>query len=201
MTNKPGFIKHKKLAKTLRVITVVLFWLTLVGLILSLISSIVIRALSDTTINSVFNSIKGNLGFTIGNFLTFDIPEGQWDGVNLKPIVSAILTLTTLAEAILIVILKYLIIILRNVEANNPFALENAKAIKIIGIATVVASGAIQIAYAYSAYVAIEAFKITNIGVNFSINVNMLFMGLLIILLSEIFRYGAYLQQEYDETL
>jgi len=38
-------------------------------------------------------------------------------------------------------------------------------------------------------------------GVYYSINTTMIMTGLLMLILSGIFRYGAYLQEEYDATL
>lgn len=70
-----------------------------------------------------------------------------------------------------------------------------------IGYTLIAGSIVIPVSKAYVINKIISTFDLYNVRAVYTINVEILFIGILLILLSTIFHYGAYLQQEYDTTL
>lgn len=72
----------------------------------------------------------------------------------------------------------------------------------IIGIVLLNASWIFKVIETVTASVIITAFSIPNISISYNIvDSTILFMGLLVLILAGVFKYGSYLQNEYDATL
>lgn len=96
----------------------------------------------------------------------------------------------------------YLKGILSAVEKGRPFAPGNARRLSLIGIVFLISSLLLTNLQATLVYKILHAANAAGMfSVNFTVNTTMLFAGLLLLILSGIFRYGAYLQEEYDATL
>jgi flagellar basal body-associated protein FliL len=92
--------------------------------------------------------------------------------------------------------------VLKAIENGEPFQSNNARRISSIGIVFLVGSFFVGTAQASTADVIIHAMGLTEVlTVNYSANSIMIAAGLLMLILSGIFRYGSYLQEEYDVTL
>ena len=121
----------------------------------------------------------------------------------------------TLAVALLVIgITCYMIKLLRKVLApmmvGQPFDGTVSKNIKKLGIAVIVNGLAIDIAesvmsslafYMYDIADLILSDNINKIMVNSEISLDSVLVGVLVIMLSYVFRYGEQLQQQADETL
>jgi len=121
----------------------------------------------------------------------------------------------TLVVALLVIgITCYMIKLLRKVLApmivGQPFDGTVSKNIKKLGIAVIVNGLAIDIAesvmssmafYMYDIAELILSDNISKIMVNSEISLDSVLVGVLVIMLSHVFRYGEQLQQQADETL
>jgi len=59
----------------------------------------------------------------------------------------------------------------------------------------------LKIAEGITAMAIIDSLEIKNVDVTFTVDGAMLLTGFLVLILAGIFRYGSYLQDEYDATL
>lgn len=121
----------------------------------------------------------------------------------------------TLVVALLVIgITCYMIQLLRKVLApmivGQPFDGTVSKNIKKLGIAVIVNGLAIDIAesvmssmafYMYDIAELILSDNISKIMVNSELSLDSVLVGVLVIMLSHVFRYGEQLQQQADETL
>ena len=121
----------------------------------------------------------------------------------------------TLVVALLVIgITCYMIQLLRKVLApmivGQPFDGTVSKNIKKLGIAVIVNGLAIDIAesvmssmafYMYDIAELILSDNISKIMVNSEVSLDSVLVGVLVIMLSHVFRYGEQLQQQADETL
>lgn len=91
---------------------------------------------------------------------------------------------------------------MKTIESEKPFQKENSNRISYIG-ACIIGLSVVNIAYGLIGWAAIEPKLLPGFNGNFIIQLHLEYvvLGALIIFLSWIFRYGAYLQQEYDETV
>src|SRR4030042_1844729 len=113
-------------------------------------------------------------------------------------VVSAAISLLFLMS---IVISHNLRLLLKTVANDRPFEKNNAKRLFIISIVLIIGSVVWKIIEGVYALTIVNILKIESIDVNFTIDGAMLLTGFLILILAGVFRYGSYLQDEYDTTL
>jgi hypothetical protein len=91
--------------------------------------------------------------------------------------------------------------ILREVENAKPFSPANAGRLGKMGILVIVTSVVYRIGQAAALSAMIDVAGLEDISVNYLPNTDMVFVGILLFILAGIFKYGSYLQDEYDATL
>lgn len=196
----PSLVKYKKLSKSVFVILKVVYWIALVLTVIAFLLSIGVRFLPDDF--SFFNyTTDGVFGISPDNIIQFEIARESIEGVNLIPIYSALLIGIFISLLLVTIVLRQLKGITKNVTDSNPFHEKNAKGVLYIGYTVIAGSLLIPISKAYTVNQIIHTFDLTNVRAVYTINVEVLFIGILLILLSSIFHFGAFLQQEYDTTL
>lgn len=192
--------KNRKLVKVLRILSQVGLWASAAAILILLSLAVYMTSTHSAGIfqgipdnhNLVYSGIVIRLGLTLSNVA----PQ------QIQTIVTQILFSAAAYACIFGGVLFFLSGILKNVENRLPFAPENARRISAMGVVFLVGSLVTGLAQAITAGSAIHALGLTEVmDVNYSINTPMLMNGLLMLILSGIFRYGAYLQEEYDATL
>ena len=139
----------------------------------------------NVRISSIVNAVDPDLFDQVVNIKRFIVTG----------LIGAILN-TTFVTFILIQLSK----LLGNVK-EEPFNLQNSLILKSLGIGYFVASIVLK---TYQSVVSNAAFQTVGIdqhGTAIGINLQYVFMGVLILILSYIFSYGSYLQEEHDATL
>lgn len=189
--------KSKKLVNVLHILATVSFIFSLVvtallfaGLIVS--QFIELPALSSEFFNSSFifdNTFKFNLSFV--------------EGGDLRPVFNRVMITGVLALGYLSGASYLLKLILANVKADNVFVEENSKYIKYFGYSLIVFSAIMSGMrfFVASAIMNVIDFPGGHFGANFGFDFQTIFIGLIIVLLSQIFAYGTHLQNEYDATV
>ena len=186
----------KGLAGTLYIIFKVFFWAAIIFAAAFALGALVTVFLpSDLLKTANIEAMRLSLGSTISFSL------GDLGVVSFKPVLLAILISCAVALPLLATIFWQLTGILKAVKEDRPFADENAKRLIIIGIVSLNASWVTKVLETVTASVIMKTFSIPNITIGFTIDITMLFMGLLVLILAGVFKYGSYLQGEYDATL
>jgi len=201
MSNQPSLIKHKKLASVLRVLATAGFWLSVVMMVVSFVGSIGLRFVPENTLNEFFLSSNGSMSVGL-DIIYIEITKEMLKEATIAPVMTSLLIFVFFASILLAVVCRQLVKVLKNVQNGEPFAKENAKSISIMGVAMIISSVVLSNASSYFMSTMIHSFKLENIVANTSSpDTNLLLTGLLLLILGEIFKYGAYLQNEYDSTL
>lgn len=199
MSNNVCVPRIKKMVRVLIPVMKIFLWILSIGFVLSLIAGIAMNFIPE----NIFTLEKAdNLGFVLSQdgLIRYKVDNASI-GISLRPIYQLVAFMASIGTVALAIILKRLIALLRTVEKDQPFSEENSKHLTIIGSVLLLGSIGFRILGAMIANEVIKTFKITNINVNLSIDMFMALTGLLILILAGIFRYGNYLQQEYDSTL
>lgn len=102
--------------------------------------------------------------------------------------------------AIFILSAVFLTGLLRSVETGDPFAMENAARLRNIGI-TLIAGAVFSPAINSLTVILATHTNLLDVKSNSMIDFTLLLCGLLVIILSGIFAYGARLQREHDQTV
>lgn len=187
----------KRLAGILYVIFKVFFWFSIAASAAFALGALVTGFLPSELLKGVnTESFRLSLGSIIR--FTLNNSGGQ---TNFKPVLLAILISCAIVFPLVSAICWQLAGILKTVKEDRPFAGENANRLVIIGIILLNAAWINKVIEAVTAYVTITTFRIPNVTIAFTIDTTMLFMGLLVLILAGVFKYGSYLQSEYDATL
>lgn len=200
MNYKPVMLKIKRYSHNLRIVMNVFYWAAIVAACGSLIATIVIKLISDSHFVLKESSI-GHLGFSLDGLIKYNVDEAALQGINLKNIYMAIMIMSALISILIIPVLKQIVLILKSVDEDNPFAKENAKRLTIVGIIFIFSSFLIPTFEVFVARTMIYTLKIPNVSTNYTVNIVLILTGLMMFILSGIFMYGSYLQHEYDETV
>lgn len=199
MLNHSEMQKIKRYSRVLRYVMSAFYWIALVVAGVSLIAAITVIFIPDS--NFVIGSRNsGRLQAILGDLVNFDLTEAA-QGISMKDVCVTILFMAVLALVLAAFVAKKLVHILKSVDNDTPFEKENAERIHAIGTIFVLGSFFIPAFEYIPARVMLNLLKAENIGLNYSVNVYMALAGLLLFILSGIFKYGSYLQDEYDETV
>lgn len=200
MRSRDYLEKYGKLTKALRILSRIGFWVSLV------LTAVLLPAATVLL-------MSGRLGISVA------LPENLMlvDGViryniamladSLSPadataIIARVLFSIAVYAAVVGATLFFLCKILHSVEQGNPFDGKTPGRLSAIGVIFLAGSVLVGIAQANIASVLIHAMNLTeSISAYYTINDMMVISGLLLLILSAIFRYGSYLQEEYDATL
>lgn len=91
--------------------------------------------------------------------------------------------------------------ILRHVIDANPFAIQNGRSLGVIGIYITVFAFLKPVAMFFFYSHMIDVFALKGYHVLYKIDLFLVFVGVMVALLSQLFKYGSFLQTEFDETL
>lgn len=200
MNYKNKMKKIRSYSHSLRKVMNVFYWVSIIASCGSLIAAIIIKFMSSS--HFVINETNtGHSGFSLDGLIKYDLNEVVLQGVNTKNIYISIMIMSALIFILLIPAFKYLTLILKTVEENKPFAIENSKRISSIGFLLMIGAFLIPAIQVFVANIIIDTLKIQHISTNYSVNINLILVGFMMFILSGIFKYGSYLQQEYDETI
>lgn len=192
--------KFKRLASFLRKFLIIIYWLYFVFSILVGIGLAIVFFVPKDKFNVYPFSSSLKFSIEIDNLYFWVSPAGS-ESVNIKILLIAKLILALIVAFITILVLRQIISILKTVEEENPFDIENSKRLSFIGKILIISSLILKPIQSLLIMYFIDIFKIENISKKINIDLTILFIGLFIILLAKIFSYGNYLQQEYDSTV
>lgn len=191
--------KIERYSHTMRIVLKVFFWVAIIITCVSLVAAIIMFIIPS----SKFVISEGNLeqnGFSLDGILRFNFSDVPQEA-SLKQLYLTIMLMSSFIGALIILVLKQLVLILKSVEEDRPFALENAKRILTIGVILILSSFLIPTFEFFVAREMVDTLQIQNVNIIYSINITLMFTGFLLLILSGIFSYGGYLQNEYDDTI
>lgn len=119
----------------------------------------------------------------------------------LKPVLLAFLPVMLLGIVFYDLIFMQLWKLLRSIAMEQPFAPENANRLSFIGYVLLIGAFVLETAYYVLQKVIIHQLDVAWLKVQYGFNFTMILMGLLLLILSGVFKAGNYLQNEYDETV
>jgi len=190
----------KKIAIILRTIIQIVFVAFIILGALLIIAEIIIAIIPEKNfiLTNVFN---GDLTFNIKGLVEFDVASRLGEDLAFKG------TLLLLLPTILFYILFYIInfsqvsSILKSVLSDQPFDENNSRSLFVMGSTFVAGSFILEI-MGNALFVQIATIiGASGINISFTPNLTMLFTGILLFILSGVFKYGNYLQNEYDSTI
>lgn len=155
-------------------------------------------------------AIDGSLNLEMGSIsiLLSEKQQPDFDKI-IMPLVALCIS-ASFCAVVIWYSLKLVRQILDPVKAGKPFTEDTPKKLARLGWAVIVFGVVSSLAVFFSGLAEINSLDLSTIfmpgmvkdvKVDFKLNVSYVIFGLLLFLLARIFRHGAKLQQEYDETL
>ena len=190
--------KVKKGANVLRILSQIMLWSSLVAAALAVIYGILLSIFPDTFAR-LLGAAGGAASIEIG-ILYYHAPESlsYLDVLKVNQTMAFVIGLSCAMGALF---LRQLVGILRDVEEGRPFSPDNARRLGKMGVLVIVISVVYRIGQAAALSTLIDMAGLNDFSVNFAPNTDMIFIGILLFILAGIFKYGGYLQDEYDATL
>lgn len=199
MSNKSEMQKIKRYSRVLRFVMNVFYWVSLVTACISFIATVATIFIPASKF--IFkNNYAGSFGISLDGLIKYNLTEAA-QGISLKDVYLTILFMSVVLLFLVAFVAKKLVHILKSVENDSPFEKENAERILAIGRILVLSALFIPALKFIPAKVLLDLVKMQNIDLNYSVNIYLLLAGFLMFVLSGIFKYGSYLQSEYDETV
>jgi hypothetical protein len=199
MSNKSEMQKIKRYSRVLRFVMNVFYWVSLVTACISFIAAVATIFIPASKF--IFkNNYAGSFGLSLDGLIKYNLTEAA-QGISLKDVYLTILFMSVVLLFLVAFVAKKLVHILKSVENDSPFEKENAERILAIGRILVLSALFIPALKFIPAKVLLDLVKMQNIDLNYSVNIYLLLAGFLMFVLSGIFKYGSYLQSEYDETV
>lgn len=166
-----------------------------IGIVLLLIP----EAYSVFTLQSVFD--KEIVEVALGDMLKYSIQPGMITAEAMKPAYVTLIFTTAVTALISAPFLYQIFAFLRAADNGRPFEAENANRLMWMGVLLIINVFAHHIGEYILLLTTIDIVGISNVAADFSLDIGGVVAGVLLTLLAGIFKYGNYLQDEYDATL
>ena len=141
----------------------------------------------DIQVGSILYELRGIITFT-------GVVNVKW----LLSLVFVVLSVNLLFFQFILIQLKTII---SDVSNKIPFSDKNIKRLKYMGIAYLVSSIVLPIVNGTLFVKIANTFNIFDATINFSIDFQSVFIGIIILILAYVFEYGATLQEDIDLTV
>ena len=194
------FTKLKSVAKILRIIFRVLFWVSLVALVVFFIGEVVIMFLPKEYF-LLSNFYEGDISFEIDGILQFNLTEEYSSTINIKTILLLMIPSMAVSTAFYLVIFKQMQSILKSIMVDRPFDEKNSKSLFVMSIAFMLAAFLFSISESFFFAEVLSVIGTDCFESSCSPDLNLLITGILLLILSNVFKYGNYLQKEFDQTV
>ncbi|HOO43751.1 MAG TPA: DUF2975 domain-containing protein [Bacillota bacterium] len=134
--------------------------------------------------------------------IMYQINGGFFTGiVNIKSLLLLLLFAGMINLGFYLFIMIHIKKLVGSVRNNVPFEKSNAIILRNLGIGYLIACVLVSVVNSWLMVSAVNTFDVINTTVNFSIDLQYVFIGVIILILAYVFSYGSYLQQEHDTTI
>ncbi len=198
--NESNYVKYKNLSRYLYKIINLLFWLSIFLAAIFFVVSIILLIIPIKS-SLLLSPSNNSISLSPDNIIRFNLENISVNLMSLKEVFIYSFFSFSIVSIFLAFITKQLKYIFFNVINNEPFNENNSKSILFIGYSVIIGAIVFPISKAIVIDKIINGFNFSNVNVVYSINIEGIFIGILLIILSSIFHFGSYLQNEHDSTI
>ncbi|MFJ8527473.1 DUF2975 domain-containing protein [Bacillus sp. NPDC094106] len=204
MNQAKEFIGFEKTLKLLQGVFNTFYWIIIIGMFVvlgGLVAGIFVPLHTlQNTLQDILTT-KGTHIHVAFYHSSYNVNPNHIQYTKLKTLIIS----TCLIYEIILTVLLFLIIqlkgIIRFVRNKEPFSKKCINYIQYLAYGVISYSLIDGVLGGILDFLFVRTFQLTQNQVSFEFNFGLLITGLLILLLSNIFKYGAYLQEEYDSTI
>ncbi|MBE7106361.1 DUF2975 domain-containing protein [Bacillus cereus] len=199
MNQAKEFIGFEKTLKLLQGLFNIFYWIIIIGMFVALGGMIAGIFVPLHTLQDILTA-KGT-HIHVAFYHSYRIDTNHIQYTNLKTLVIGACLIYEIILAVLLFLIIQLKGIIRFVRNKQPFSKKCINYIQYLAYGVISYSLIDGVLGGILDFLFVRTFQLTQSKVSFELNFGLLITGLLILLLSNIFKYGAYLQEEYDSTL
>lgn len=192
--------KMKRVTFVLTKVLSVVTWLLVACVVLLSIGGLIILLMDDKYF-TIKDAYKGNISLVIEGWFKYNIVGEPGNVLSFKPLVLTIIPTVIVSVVFYIINVKLIKNILKYLLEGKPFDLRSSKSLWMMSINFFVASIVFKIAGSLIALKMMDMLNVETSNIGLLPDVSLVFTGLLLMILSGVFRYGYYLQEAYDETV
>ncbi|MBE5107883.1 DUF2975 domain-containing protein [Bacillus thuringiensis] len=200
MNQTKDFIGFEKTLKLFQGLFNIFYWVIIIGMFLGLGGMIAVMFVSHHTLHDILTA-KGT-PFNVDFY--FSSHKIDVNHIQITKIRTLIINACIIYEVILTALL-YIAIqlkrILQYARNKQPFSKSCIKHIRYLAYGVIIYSFLFGFLVNILGLLFARTLQFPETVISLNFNFDMMLMGFLILLLSHIFKYGAYLQDEYDSTL
>ncbi len=192
--------RNKKIAfathKVLQVVLGILFAFMLILIVAE--TSVFMLSDQHFILKDFYNGV---MNFKIEGWFSYDLVGELGQAISFKPLILMTIPGVMISVIFYIINIQQIKKILKSIIDDRAFDIKNAKCLSVMGINFLVASILFQLA---GNIFGAEVLKLINIDagpISFLPDFSLVFTGVLLLILSNVFKHGHYLQEEYDETV
>ena len=214
MSNSVVEKKFKTFVTTAYVFSFIILALFAIALLATIVASVVLFFIPPETINGLLTRIPAEVSYE-ANGVSLQITDSFIESLTLEKLP---IFYVLLAAFINVAVATFIILLinrwLHNLKSGNVFAQKNSRFIEIIGFAFVALaflSGLGDLAMqhlmnsmmgsAEGLFEATNNFVYSGDSLNYGFDLTSLFTGALIWIIGRVFKYGTFLQNEFDATV
>lgn len=200
MGKKLDLKKYRRMASSLEIVMKVFTWVAAGVAAVTAIAGIAFMFIPDTS--GIFSTLNNDsFGLSPESLISFKVNRTNVGPSDIKTLMIRIMFMASAVSIVFAPIFRQIQLILCSVKDNKPFDINNAKRLTIVGTVLIIGSLVVRAAQYFVASAIVEKLKLDNVSVNIGVDSNMILMGLIVLILAGVFKYGNYLQQQYDSTV
>ncbi|HHT41848.1 MAG TPA: DUF2975 domain-containing protein [Firmicutes bacterium] len=190
-----------RLARTVNKVLKVFYFAGLIGLLL-VVGMLVLATLGPERFFAVERFRSGGFSLELNGLVRYELRSANLsDGMSLRSVFQSIAGAAIVYALVFVYVLRRLREVLDTVVMGEPFHRDNPKRIRDIGLGVTAAAFLVPAANSWVAHQMIQSFSLSGFSIVYSPDVQIIFTGLLLLVLAGVFAYGCYLQEEMDQTV
>ncbi|PHB15357.1 DUF2975 domain-containing protein [Bacillus pseudomycoides] len=194
------FIGFEKTIKLFQVLFNIFYWIVIIGMFLALgmiISGILVP---PHTLLDILTA-KGGTIYLHSYHSSYEIDVNHIQNTKIRTLIIYACIIGEVILTILLFITVQIKKILQFTRNKQPFSKSCIKHIQYLAYGVIIYSFIIGLLGNIWDFSLVRTLQLSETVISLNFNFDMMIMGFLILFLSHIFKYGAYLQEEYDSTL
>lgn len=201
MKAEQSWVKMKKLAKSFVIVMNVFYWVSIAAVIIAICAAIARPFIPKEFFTAKYFA-DGNTSFNLVGGLRYNLADHTLPpNADFSRFITSVIGAVFLYGLVLARIFAQIRDILKTVVTGTPF--EERNYMRLVNVSVLLMCGSIlfNTINAFVTMNLLDALGIYSFDYVISIDMFVLFAGILMLIIAGVFKYGAYLQSEYDTTL
>ncbi|SDE18936.1 Protein of unknown function [Bacillus wiedmannii] len=200
MNQAKDFIVFEKTIKLFQGLFNIFYWVVLIGMFLALCGMVAGIFVPLHTLQDILTA-KGTNFYVTFSHSSYKIDANHIQNIKLRTLIINACILYELILAVLLFIIMQLKRIVHFARNKQPFSKSCIKHIRYLAYGVIIYSLTSGLLGNIWELLLVRTLQLSKTVISLNFNFGMMIVGFLILFLSHIFKYGAYLQEEYDSTL